>query len=229
MKIFDLGLNIGAQKYKYKGEYFDKIVDKFKPQKTTNYTVEFIDDDMQIADAVCYQQSKKLDLVVADLDKIETRMQRSKDEKEKAVLSRFSQLLEKEVLLCDTEIKDGELEFLRTLPLVSLKPCLSRSEVSDLDALVGEVLDKAGIILFFTAGKKEVRAWSLKAGESILEAAGRIHSDLKRGFIKADVVNCKDLDNFFNMAEARSRGLAEVVDKDYIVKANDIIEIRFNV
>jgi len=62
-----------------------------------------------------------------------------------------------------------------------------------------------------------------------LEAAGKIHSDLKRGFIKAEVVNCRDLDNFFNWAEAKSKGFVKIVGKDYIMQENDIIEIRFNV
>ena len=65
--------------------------------------------------------------------------------------------------------------------------------------------------------------------ENALEAAGKIHSDLKRGFIKAEVTNCRDLDSFFNMAEARSRGFVKIVGKDYIVQKGDIIEIRFNV
>ena len=69
----------------------------------------------------------------------------------------------------------------------------------------------------------------MKKGEIVLEAAGKIHSDLKRGFIKAEVVNCKDLDNFFNMAEAKAKGLVKLVDRDYVMRENDIIEIRFNV
>jgi len=95
--------------------------------------------------------------------------------------------------------------------------------------LIEKLISKAGILLFFTAGKKEVHVWNVDKGESILEAAGKIHSDLKRGFIKAEITNCKDLDSFFNMAEARSRGLVKIVDRDYIVEEGDIVDIRFNV
>jgi len=113
--------------------------------------------------------------------------------------------------------------------LVTSKPCLGVNEVSDTNELIKELINKAGVLLFFTAGKKEVHVWSVEKGENILEAAGKIHSDLKRGFIKADIANCKDLDSFFNMAEAKSRGFVKIVNRDYIVEEGDIIEIRFNV
>ena len=95
--------------------------------------------------------------------------------------------------------------------------------------MIKKLIDKSGIVLFFTVSKKEVHVWSVNKGENVLEAAGKIHSDLKRGFIKAEVTNACDLDSFFNMAEARSRGFVKVVDKDYIVREADVIEIRFNV
>ena len=132
-------------------------------------------------------------------------------------------------MLCDSEFTASDIEHCKLLQLVSRKPCVTVNAPLDIDALIIAVLEKAQMQLFFTVGKKEVRAWSVAAGSTVLEAAGKIHSDLQRGFIKADVVNIRELDNFFNMAEARSRGLVKVVDRDYIMEAGDIIEIRFNV
>ena len=229
MKIFNFGLDIEPGKYKYKNECFDKLVAKFAPQKETYYTVEFLDGDLEKCDAVAFNSAKKLDLVLIDLEKIENRILRCEDVEEKNTLRKAQELLEKEMLLCDSDLPEQARNVFRQLQLVTNKPCLGLDKVENVNDLISALIDKSGILLFFTAGKKEVRIWDIKKGESILEAAGRIHSDLKRGFIKAEVTRAADLDKFFNMAEARSKGLVQVVDKDYIMQENDIIEIRFSV
>ena len=231
MKIFNLGLDIEPGKHKYKSEEFKKLVEKFSPQKVSPYSVEFIDTEAESSDAIAFDINKRLDLVLIDLEKIEKRLLRSEDEKEKELLARAQKVLEEEKLLCDIEFSNEEAEILKLLQLVTYKPCLGADspQIDKPDEVIRKVMDKAGILLFFTAGKKEVRAWGLKKGESILEAAGKIHSDLKRGFIKADITKIRDLDNFFNMAEARAKGLVKIVDRDYIVQEGDIIEIRFSV
>ena len=229
MKIFNLGLEIEPGKYKYKLEWADKLIEKFSPQKISLYSVEFVDNEPELADAIVFEQNKKLDLVVIDLEKIEKRILKTEDEVEKAALIKAQNFLEEEKLLCDGEFTSGEVETFKLLQLVTSKPCLGVNEVSDTNELIKELINKAGVLLFFTAGKKEVHVWSVEKGENILEAAGKIHSDLKRGFIKADIANCKDLDSFFNMAEAKSRGFVKIVNRDYIVEEGDIIEIRFNV
>jgi len=229
MKIFNLGLSIQPGKYKYNDSSFDKLVEKFSPKKVSPYTVEFIDTDLELAQAVVYDFSKKLDFVLIDLEKIEKRLERSEDSKEKALLAKAQEILEKEQLLSEAEFTEEEKAAFRTLQLVTIKPAVAKKEVADINELIAEAVEAAEVILFFTAGKKEVHAWNVKKGENILEAAGKIHSDLKRGFIKAEVTNCRDLDNFFNMAEAKSRGFTKVVDRDYIMETNDIIDVRFSV
>ena len=229
MKIFNLGLEIEPGKHKYKLAWVDKLVEKFSPQKISPYSVEFIDIEPESADAIVFDLSKKLDLILIDLERIEKRLLRTEDEGEKVILTKAQKFLEEEKLLSDIEFAPSEVETFRLLQLVTCKPCLGLDKVSDIDQVIKKLIDKAGVVLFFTAGKKEVHVWSIKKGENILEAAGKIHSDLKRGFIKGEVTNCKDLDSFFNMAEAKSRGLVKIVNRDYIVGEGDIIEIRFNV
>ena len=229
MQIFNYGLNIQQGKYPYKDSCFKKLADKFSPGKLSPYTVEFTEQDPEKADAVVFDINKRLDLIVGDLEKIENRALRSESEEEKRILKNAQEALEKEKFICDLEVPEAENIFLKQLQLISSKPALGKAEPFEIDSLIAELIQKSGLLLFFTAGKKEVRAWPLKKGLNILEAAGKIHSDLKRGFIKAEIVNCSELDKFFNMAEARSRGLVKVVDRDYIVSENDIIEIRFSV
>ncbi|MFA7676796.1 MAG: DUF933 domain-containing protein [Candidatus Omnitrophota bacterium] len=229
MKIFSFGLDIEPGKYKYKGECFDKLVEKFSPQKETPFTVEFINDDIDKCDAVVFSKAKRLDLVLIDLEKIENRLEKDIPSQEKAALEKAQSLLEQEKALCEGGFLPEQENIFRTLQLVTIKPSLEKEEALDMGVLIQEVIAKSGLLLFFTAGKKEVHTWAVKKEETILEAAGKIHSDLKRGFIKGDVVNCSELDNFFNMAEARSKGLMKVVGRDYIMQENDIIEIRFSV
>lgn len=86
-----------------------------------------------------------------------------------------------------------------------------------------------GLISFFTVGKDEVRAWILREGRTAVDAAGTIHTDLARGFIRADVMAGKDLLELGSESAVKERGLAQLVGKDYIVKDGDIVHIRFNV
>lgn len=92
-----------------------------------------------------------------------------------------------------------------------------------------EAYSLLGLIPFFTVGKDEVRAWALKQGETAVDAAGTIHSDLARGFIRADVMRCDDLLALGSEAAVKEKGLAQLVGKDYIVQDGDIVHIRFNV
>lgn len=102
-------------------------------------------------------------------------------------------------------------------------------EKSGLDRLIQKSYHLLGLISFLTAGKKEVRAWTIKKGTKAPQAAGKIHTDFERGFIKAEVVNYQDLLDCGSYAGAREKGLVRMEGKDYIVRDGDVILFRFNV
>jgi hypothetical protein len=89
--------------------------------------------------------------------------------------------------------------------------------------------DLLGLQSFFTVGEDEVRAWTIRKGENAVAAAGVIHTDLARGFIRAEVIAYQDLIDAGSLAEARNRGLLRLQGRDYIVQDGDILNIRFNV
>ncbi len=89
--------------------------------------------------------------------------------------------------------------------------------------------DLLGLISFFTVGEDEVRAWTVREGATAPEAAGEIHTDLQKGFIRAEVVNYEELMALGSMAEAKSKGKLRLEGKEYIVKDGDILNIRFHV
>ena len=100
---------------------------------------------------------------------------------------------------------------------------------SGLDSLIGAGYSLLGLISFLTAGPKEVRAWTIKKGTKAPGAAGKIHSDFERGFIRAEVVAFEDLARAGSMAAAREAGLVRSEGKDYEIKDGDVVLFRFNV
>ena len=102
-------------------------------------------------------------------------------------------------------------------------------EESGLDKLIKASYSLLGLISFLTAGKQECRAWTIKNGTKAPQAAGKIHSDFERGFIKAEVVSYDDLIKYGSMNEKKEKGLVRLEGKDYVVKDGDIILFRFNV
>ena len=118
------------------------------------------------------------------------------------------------------ELDDGEKAmFLEDLGL----------KESGLDKLIAASYRLLGLMSFLTAGEDECRAWTIKIGTKAPQAAGKIHTDFERGFIKAEVVNYKDLLEQGSLAAAREKGLVGMEGKDYVVKDGDVILFRFNV
>ena len=100
---------------------------------------------------------------------------------------------------------------------------------SGLDRLIKAGYSLLGLISFLTAGPKEVRAWTIKKGTKAPQAAGKIHSDFERGFIRAEVIAYDDLIACGSMAAAKEKGLVRSEGKDYVMKDGDIVLFRFNV
>lgn len=98
-----------------------------------------------------------------------------------------------------------------------------------IDRLARVIYHRLGLISFLTTGEDEVRAWTIKKGTVARVAAGKIHSDIERGFIRAEVVSYADLEKQGDMNKAREKGLVRLEGKDYIVQDGDIINFRFNV
>ena len=99
---------------------------------------------------------------------------------------------------------------------------------SGLDKVIKESYDLLGLMSFLTAGKPEVRAWTIKKGTKAPEAAGKIHSDIQRGFIRAEVVSYDDLIKLGSLNEAKEKGLVRSEGKDYIMQDGDVVLFRFN-
>jgi len=115
--------------------------------------------------------------------------------------------------------KEEKAEFLSDLGI----------EQGGLDLLIQRSYDLLGLMSFLTAGEPEVRAWTIKKGTKAPQAAGKIHSDIERGFIRAEVINYKTLLEQGSLSAAREKGLVRSEGKDYIMQDGDVVLFRFNV
>ena len=102
-------------------------------------------------------------------------------------------------------------------------------EESGLDKVIKRSYDLLGLMSFLTAGEPEVRAWTIKKGTKAPQAAGKIHSDIERGFIRAEIVSYDDLMREGSMTAAKEKGLVRSEGKEYVMKDGDIVLFRFNV
>jgi ribosome-binding ATPase len=205
--------------------------------------------------------SLELELLVADQDHVERRLDRVRKEAKSGdpALRAEVELLERLVEHIDAErpLRDWpgevppELEPLTTKPLIPIVNGpdgvdlalevelrdLSAEEAaqfrnggsSALEDVVRRLASVLDLVVFFTAGDTEARAWTLTKGESALDAAASIHTDMARGFIRCEVIRWDDLVEAGSHAEAARRGLQRLEGKGYVVADGDVLNIRFNV
>jgi ribosome-binding ATPase len=204
-------------------------------------------------------ETLRLELLVADRDHVERRLERVAKQAKSGDLKLKQEVAELERVLAHVDaggtLADwpgelpAELEPLTTKPLLAVEngpngidlkleaeladlgdeAAEFREGASALEEVVRRLSDELGLISFFTAGDKETRAWTLRRGQSALDAAATVHSDIARGFIRAEVIRWDDLVRAGSHAEAARAGLQRVEGKTYEVQDGDVLNIRFNV
>ena len=206
------------------------------------------------------RETLQLELVVADRDHVEKRLERVRSQAKSGDPQLRREVDELERVLAHVEAGNSlssyagtlpaELEPLTTKPLIpvvngaggfDLKLEAELAELSpeeasqfregpaSFEAVLAGVFEEVGLIVFFTASDTETRAWTLRRGQTALEAAATIHTDIARGFIRCEVIGWKDLAAAGSRAEAARRGLQRLEGKDYIVADGDVLNVRFNV
>jgi ribosome-binding ATPase YchF (GTP1/OBG family) len=229
LKIGFTGIDLPEGKTKYRDETLIALEGKDKAKKVAPFFAEFIKDEFVQSDAIVVPKSNILDILILDIEKIETRLSKLDDGDEKVLMTKCLEQLEQETALCDVDFNDEEIEIMVTTAPISFKPVVQIEGSEDINTIIALALEKANYMFFYTSGPKESHAWLVEKGSEIIACAEKIHSDLARGFIKGDVASFDDYMNCHNFNDCKSKGLAKLVDRDYIVQPNEIIEIRFNV
>nr|VFK78108.1 MAG: Protein of unknown function (DUF933) [Candidatus Kentron sp. SD] len=235
MRIAVTGMDCFEGKVKYEDGVVSALADKFLPKKVTPYYFEFMRDSYESADIIVIARERILDLLIQDIEKVETRRDRASDPIERTILDRVLGDLEREIPVCAQPFEKDEESYIRGLSPLSFKPTL----VTDIDPdnaknvlsteIIPQAMALAKLMFFYTAGKKEVRAWLVGRGTSARGCAGKIHSDLAQGFVKAEIIPVNDLLECHSMQDARKRNLTRLVDRDFVISENTVLEIRFNV
>ena len=230
MKIAFTGLSLPEGKVKYNDRILNDLEEKFKPDKVSPFYFKLLPDDYEAADGIAITTGHILDLLILDIDKIEGRLPVTEDVSEKMALEKCLKYLEREKPVCDLELDEAERDIVNAFGLLSYKPTMVFDDESvTTDTLCESVMNKAEVMFFYTAGKKEVRAWFAEKNADAVTCAGKIHTDLARGFIKAEIVPHEDLMKAHNFKDAASQGLTKLVDKNFLIPEKTVLEIRFNV
>ena len=187
-------------------------------------TVEFSEEEQKIANQLHLLTAKPILYVanvgedeIADADNNEyVKKVREFAKNDNAEVIVVSAKIEEEIAQLDQDEKEMFLEELGI-------------EQSGLDQLIKASYDLLGLATYFTAGEQEVRAWTFKKGMKAPQAAGIIHTDFERGFIRAETVSYEDLMDAGSMVQARENGKVRLEGKDYLVQDGDVIHFRFNV
>ena len=214
----------GDKKYNAEIEVFQRLYDHLEGGNTARTFSEF-EEQKELIDTVDLLTSKPV-IYAANVDENGF----TGDETENARLAEVRKIAEDEgsmvLPICAqmeqdiASLEDDEKElFLSELGL----------EESGLDRLIRVCYDLLGLMSFLTAGPKEVRAWTIKKGTKAPQAAGKIHTDFERGFIRAEVVSFDDLMACGSLVAAKEKGLVRSEGKEYVMRDGDIVEFRFNV
>ena len=212
----------GDKKLQGEVDLLKKIMDVLSEGKLAR-TIDFSDEDKEILKQYQFLTTKPM-IYVANIDSdsineenIYADKVKKFAEDENSKMIKISAQVEEEISQLETE--EEKKEFLEMLDI----------EESGLEKLIKSSYDLLGLMSFLTTGEDETRAWTIKKETPAVEAAGKIHTDIQRGFIRAEIVNYDDFVEYKSMTKLRERGLIRLEGKDYIMQDGDIVNFRFNV
>lgn len=233
MKIGIFGIDgISAGKANIVDSRVDTLQQLFNAPKKVYIQADIVSDSGKIfeADGILCAASAKLDLIINDLEFVEARLTRAADDLEKKLFVRFKEQLDKEAFLSELPLSEDEKKIISGYSLLTVKPVYlaKPEELEQKDKILFAAYYNLGYISFFTAGEKDSHAWSIRKGANAWEASGAIHSDIQKGFIRAEVVSYKDLIADGGLSRARSNNHIRLEMKEYIVQDGDYLVFRCN-
>ena len=229
MKIAFTGMELPEGKIKYHDEYLTALLEKDRPRKVAPFFAELLRDEFNRCEVIVLPKDKLLDLLILDMEKMETRLSRVGEPREKKLVDKCLRVLDQEIPLCDAGFSEEEKGVLRTLAPFSFKPVIQLEGGETVNTVIESALEKADYMFFYTSAPNEAHAWLVKKNSDILSCAAKIHTDMARGFIKGTVVAFEDYMSCHNLNECKSKGVVKLTNRDYVVQPREIIEIRFNI
>ncbi len=211
------------KKYQIEIDLLEKILKTLEEGKSAR-TLEFNEDEQELVKDMFLLTTKPI-LYIANVS--EEQLENAENDKLVKQVKEYASKERAEVIPLCVKIEE-ELSGLEDDDKKEMLEALGLEE-SGLDKVIKKSYDLLGLMSFLTAGEPEVRAWTIKKGTKAPQAAGKIHSDIERGFIKAEVVSYNDLIKEGSMVAAKEKGLVRSEGKEYIMQDGDIVLFKFNV
>ena len=217
MKICLFGISgIPAGNHNIKDPRLDQAHKLVEAQKKIYAQVVLADEkEMAVCDAILTSRAALSDLLMKDLDFVETRLGRDAGEAEKKVLQKMADGLVSETPVSKLGLTAEDLAAVSAHAFVTNRP-------------VVRAFAESGFISFLTVGGKENRAWPIRAGTTAWEAAGTIHTDMQKGFIRAEIIGFPDFAEAGGETQAKRAGKVRLELKTYVMQDYDVVNFRFN-
>jgi hypothetical protein len=232
MKIALFGLpGIKTGKHNLKDPRLDEADKLVEAQKKVHAQVDVAGEDQLIdADVILVSVEGRADMILKDLEFVETRLGRDPQPAERAALEKIKALLEQEKFVFNSGLTPEALSavaahnFFTAKPIVVAEP----SDLENSDVLLLRAFQEGGYICFLTVGGKENRAWPIRKGTTAWEAGGTIHTDIQKGFIRAEIISFADLIEAGGETQAKRANKMRLETKQYVMQDCDVTNFRFN-
>jgi len=230
MKIALFGLaGIKPGKHNLKDPRLDEAHNLVEADKKTHAQVDVVGDDQLLdADAILVSQEGRADVILKDLEFVETRLGRDPQPAERAALEKIKALLEQEKFVFNSNLEPADLQAVAAHNFFTAKPIVTAESTENPDALLLRAFAEAGWICFLTVGGKENRAWPIRKGITAWEAGGTIHTDIQKGFIRAEIISYADFIAAGGETQAKRADKMRLETKQYVMQDYDLANFRFN-
>ena len=232
MKIALFGISeINLGKHNLKDPRFDQADKLVEADKKTYAQVDVIGEDQILdADSILASGESRADLILKDLEFVETRLGRDPQPAERNTLEKIKTHLESEKFILNSDLSAEELQSVAAHSFLTNKPITvaNSDDLQNPDSLLLKAFADASYICFLTVGGKENRAWPIRKGATAWEAAGSIHSDMQKGFIRAEIISYADFIAAGGETQAKRAGNQRLETKQYIMQDYDLTNFRFN-
>jgi len=232
MKIALIGIpEIPVGRHNIKDPRLDQADKLVEADKKTYVQVDVAgEEDTLTADLILVSQAQHFDLILKDLEFVETRLSRDPGPEEKAVLGKIQAQLENEKTVLNAGLSPEDLQAVAAHGFHTNKPVVvaTPEDIQNKDALLVRAFKESTFISFLTVGGKENRAWAIRKGATAWEAAGAIHTDIQKGFIRAEITSFEDFVQAGGETQAKRAGKQRLETKQYVMQDYDLVNFRFN-
>jgi hypothetical protein len=232
MKVSLFGLTgIPLGKHNVKDARLDQAHKLVEAKKKTYAQVDVVGEEEAVtADAIVVTASSRLDVILRDLEFVETRLERDPPEPEKSALTKIKAALENEQFVSTAGLTPAEQPAVTAHTFLTSKPVVvaAAADQGNFDEFLVRVLSESGYISYLTVGGPENRAWLIKRGLTAAEAAGVIHTDIQKGFIRAEIISFEDFIAAGGETQAKHANKLRLETKQYVVQDCDLVNFRFN-